>query len=303
MPRRDDLWTYRAEVAHHRYLGPAQEADLAIRARSGDRSAARRLVEGALVTVLSISAQYRRWGVPLDDLVQEGNLGLLRAVDRYDPAFGVRLSTYAAYWIREAIREHVARHFRIVRLGSTKAARRALRLFRKTRESSPERLAAMSGLPIQTAEQLLPVLLHRDVSLSPRAPDDGPHRADSLVAPEMTPEEALLQADEQLRVRRRVEAAMARLAPREQDIVRRRHLTEPPVTLERIGATWGVTKERVRQLEASSLVRLRHLLANGSNDGRAAGAPRTSSQRPPGTAAENLHSGRGCSSAPRGRCA
>src|SRR5208282_411377 len=96
--------------------------------------------------VISIAVEYRRWGVPLEDIIQQGNLGLLRAARKFDVTRECRLATYAAYWIRAEIREYVVRGFRVVRLGTTKSERRALRTYRTTGESDPERLAASSGL-------------------------------------------------------------------------------------------------------------------------------------------------------------
>ena len=115
--------------------------------------------------VISIALEYRRWGIPLEDIVQQGNLGLLRAAKKFDPERECRLATYAAYWIRAEIREYVVRAYRVVRLGTTKAERRALRAYRTTKESDPDKLAAVSGLSREGIEQLLPLLMARESSL------------------------------------------------------------------------------------------------------------------------------------------
>src|SRR5581483_8091630 len=115
---------YRAELAEQATLTPEAERDLAQRYRKGDRAAGQRLVEACLPFVMTIALEYRRWGVPMEDIVQEGNIGLLKAAERFDPERGCRLATYAAYWIRAEIREYVARGYRIVRLGSSKSERR-----------------------------------------------------------------------------------------------------------------------------------------------------------------------------------
>jgi RNA polymerase sigma-32 factor len=251
---------YRAEVARHAGLTRQAEQELSGRYRGGERDAARLLVEGCLPTVISIALEYRRCGLPVEDLVQEGNLGLLKAVERFDPGRGVRLSTYAAYWIRAEIREYVARHYRVVRLGSSKAERRALWLYRKTREDRPEALGAMSGLSTERAAEMLPLLLTHDASLSPRD-DDGPGLLDRLADRAGTAESALGDAEERGRLEAVVAAIVAELSARDQDIVRRRLLADDPLTLEQLGEAWGVSKERVRQLEESVKARMRLRLA------------------------------------------
>src|SRR5262245_3277529 len=146
-------------------LTPESERDLARRGRRGVRKAGRQLIEACLPFVMTIAFEYRRWGLPLEDIVQEGNIGLLKAAVRFDPDRGCRLATYAAYWIRAEIREYVVRGYRIVRLGTSKTERRALRMYRTTHERDPAALARMSGLSEQRATALLPLLMARDVSL------------------------------------------------------------------------------------------------------------------------------------------
>jgi RNA polymerase sigma-32 factor len=254
------LSLYRAEINRSAPLSPAAERELADRCRSGDRDAARRLVEGCLSAVAAIAYEYRRCGLPMEDLVQEGNIGLMKAVERFDPAHGTRLSRYAAYWIRAEIRAYVVRHYRIVKLGSTKGEHRAVWLYRRTREPSAEKLAEQSGLTLERATSLLPLLQANDVSLSPRPEDDGPSLFDRLAHRGGTAEEAV--GDEQQRelLRAAVDRVVDELPPRDQDIVRRRLLADEPATLEALGTTWGVSKERMRQLEVRVKAQLRERL-------------------------------------------
>lgn len=250
---------YRTEIGRGRELSPVVEQELAERFRGGDRDAARRLVEGCLSAVVAIAIEYRRTGLPLEDLVQEGNLGLLRAVERFDPGRGVRLSTYAKYWIRAAIRAYVVRQYRVVKLGTTKGEQRAIWLYRRTRESRPEELAAQSGVSVERITALLPLLMANDVSLSP-ATDDGPSPLERLADRGLTAEDRLGDEEERDQLQDAVATILAELPARDQDIVRRRLLADEPTTLEQIGAAWGVSKERVRQLEASLKLRLRERL-------------------------------------------
>jgi RNA polymerase sigma-32 factor len=266
------LTTYRAEVSRAEILAPSVEQELALRQKEGDRDAGRRLVEGCLPYVLAIAAEYRRWGVAIEDLVQEGNLGLLKAVERFEPRRGVRFATYAAYWIRAEIREYLLRHYRIVRLGSSKGERRALRLYRRTREDRPEVLSAMSGLSQERVEWLLPVIASGDVSMNAPPRDAGSPLQDRMPDAGRSAEDALCAADEQRRLEIEVAAALAELPAREQDIVRRRLLTDDPVTLHELGEAWGVSRERVRQLEEHAKTRIRRRLQGAVEDAGAIAA-------------------------------
>jgi RNA polymerase sigma-32 factor len=250
--------TYRAELSNRVPLDAQEEHRLAERWRAGDHRAGRKLVEACLPFVIGIAFEYRRWGIPLEDIVQEGNIGLLKAASRFDPDRGCRLATYAAYWIRAEIREYVVRDYRIVRLGSSKSERRALRIYRRTRERDPKVLAQLSGLSEAKVEQLMPLLVARDASLN-HAPADGLAPVDRLAAPMPTPEEATSEAEQKRRLQLALDRAISELGPRERTIAERRWLSEDPQTLEQLGGDFGVSKERVRQLEerAKKLMRTR----------------------------------------------
>jgi RNA polymerase sigma-32 factor len=254
------LSTYRTQLASRTTLTPEAEHDLAIRFRAGDQDAGRRLIEACLPFVITIALEYRRWGLPLEDIVQEGNIGLLKAAERFDPERGCRLATYAAYWIRAEIREYVARGYRIVRLGSSKSERRALRIYRKTHEKDPGVLAEMSGLTEARATELLPLLMARDVSLERAPSEDAKAPVDRLAAEGRSPEEEACLADERAQLHTALEQVVSELSPRERRIVKQRWLTEEPKTLEQLGAAFGVSKERVRQLEERAKRRMRERL-------------------------------------------
>lgn len=250
------LTAYRSELSSCATLTPDVERALAARFRAGDRAAGDKLIAACLPFVMTIAFEYRRWGLPIEDIVQEGNIGLLKAAERFDPERGCRLATYAAYWIRAEIREFVVRGYRIVRLGTSKSERRALRLYRKTREGDAAALAEQSGLTVERAAALLPLLSARDVSLDATTPSGG-SAAEALPATQPSPEDDAVESSDRARLSAALATAVAELSPREQRIVAERWLTESPRTLEQLGTAFGVSKERVRQLEERAKSRLK----------------------------------------------
>lgn len=253
------LQAYRKRLSQVEQLSREDERALAIRVQAGDRDAARRVVEACLPFVVSIAIEYRRWGVPLEDIIQQGNVGLLRAVAKFDPNKECRLATYAAYWIRAEIRDYVVRAYRVVRLGTTKAERRALRAYRTTRESDPDKLAAASGLSVERVRNLLPILQAREASLESGKDDRAPV-IERIASAGPSPEE---EADVRMaaeRSRVAVREALRDLNDREKLIVRDRLMSDDPRTLQELGDQLGVSKERVRQLEQRTLSKLRQRL-------------------------------------------
>jgi RNA polymerase sigma-32 factor len=256
---------YRQSVSDVVPLDREAERDLARRWRAGDKRAGERLVTACLPFVIGIALEYRRWGVPLEDVVQQGNLGLLRAASKFDLDKDCRLATYAAYWIRAEIRDYVVRTYRVVRLGTTKAERRALRAYRTTRESDPTVLAALSGMTKEKAERLLPLLSGREASLDAQTDEQGP-MIDRVAASGPTPEDEASAGERRGRARAAVDDALRDLSERERMIVRERLMTDEPRTLQELGVKLGVSKERVRQLEERARDKLRAKLGELSDE-------------------------------------
>lgn len=252
---------YRHDLRGVEQLAPEEERELARAWAAGDSSAGARLVEASLPFVIRVAKEYRRWGVPLEDLIQQGNLGLLRAAAKYDPDKDCRLVTYAVYWIRAEIREYVIRTYRIVRLGTTRTERRALRSFRRTGVESVEELAASSGMPLARCEKLWPLLSQGDVSLDTSWDDQSP-AVERLVSGSLSPEDEVGRGLELDGVRAVLDEALGKLSDRERRIIEARVLSDEPITLEALGQEMGVSKERVRQLEARACARLRSALAD-----------------------------------------
>jgi RNA polymerase sigma-32 factor len=232
------------------------ERELARRWREGDQRSGDRLVVAGLPLVTTIALEYRRWGIPLEDIVQQGSLGLLHAAAKFDLNKDCRLATYAAYWIRAEIREYVVRAYRVVRLGTTKGEKRALRAYRKTGENDPSALAAASGMTREQTELLLPLLAAREASLDADTGDRG-RMLDRVAGPSPTPEEEASAHERHVRTRAAVKRAMRHLTERERMIVRERLMSEEPRTLQELGVRLGVSKERVRQLEERARGKLR----------------------------------------------
>jgi len=250
------LAAYRQAIARCPQVGAEEERELARRFRKGDKRAGDRLIQACLPFVLMIAREYRCWGVPMEDVVQQGNLGLLKAAARFDPDRECRLVTYAAYWVRAEIREHVVRSYRMVRLGTTKAERRALRAYRRTRETDPERLAEMSGLSREAVERLIPLLSARDTSTDqPNASGFSP--LDRMASSDTTPEERAMSEEMRAKTRMELQAFFREIPARERTILRARLLGDDPVTLERLGRRFGISKERVRQLEERTIAKLK----------------------------------------------
>lgn len=250
---------YRRDLVDIEPLSAEEELRLATRWRDGDRAAGDRLVEASLPFVIRVAKEYRRWGVPIEDLIQQGNLGLLRAALKYNPEHKCRLITYAVYWIRAEIRDYVVRSYRIVRLGTTRTERKAMRTFRRDSVETVEELADRSGMPLARAKRLWPLLAQGDFALDASTSDRGP--AVERLASDSNPEELVAREETIGGVRAKLGEALQRLSDRERLIIEQRLLAEQPRTLESLGKEMGVSKERVRQLEARARGKLQKSLA------------------------------------------
>jgi RNA polymerase sigma-32 factor len=267
----DSLGRYMAELRRHAPISREQEQALALRWREqGDLDAARQLVLSNLRLVVKIAMEYRRSWTNLLDLIQEGNLGLLQAVQRFDPGQNVKLASYAAYWIRAYILKYLIDNIRMVRLGSSRAERKLFfRLNREKRELErqgfevePRLLAERLDVSEQDVLQMEQRLAESDVSLdAPLGGGDSERSVADLVAGAAPSAEEEF-GDEELRgvFLAKVKEFAEGLDDRDRRIVDARILAEEPRTLQELGAEFGVTRERVRQLEARLVGRLRDYL-------------------------------------------
>jgi RNA polymerase sigma-32 factor len=242
-------------------LDTETERSLAQAYKAGDRNAGVKLVEACLPFVIRIAVEYRRWGVPIEDLVQQGNLGLLRAAEKFDGEKEVRLISYAVYWIRAEIRDYLVRSYRIVRLGTTRSERRALRVYRRETIEGVADLAERSGMPIARCEMLWPLLTQHDSSLDATYDDARGPAVERMQGNTPTPEDLTDWRRETVTTKSAVRGALRSLDKRERRIAQARLLSDEPSTLEALGKEFGVSKERVRQLEVRVRDKLRSALS------------------------------------------
>jgi len=258
----DPLKLYVRQIGDGRLLTPAEERELARRKDAGDEEAKKRLIECNLRLVMSITRHYTKAGVPLLDLIQEGNLGLIRAVEKFDYKMGFKLSTYATWWIRQSITRALADQGRTIRL-PVHVAEQVRRLMRSrrvlaqklNRDPTIAELAAESGFPEKRVQELLD-LVEDPVSLETPVGDGESLYGDliedlNVKAPHATTAEKLRSTE--------LADALQRLNPRMRHVLQRRFGLDgrPSETLEEVGAGLGITRERVRQLESRALRELR----------------------------------------------
>ena len=258
----DPLKLYVRAIGDGPLLTPAEERELARRKDEGDEEAKKKLIESNLRLVMSITRNYTKAGVPLLDLIQEGNLGLIRAVEKFDYKMGYKLSTYATWWIRQAVTRALADQGRTIRLPVHVAdqVRRLMRARRQlaqklNREPTEEELAKESGFTDKRVQELLD-LVEDPVSLETPVGDGESMYADLIE--DVNSERPDETTSHKLR-RTELAEALLRLNPRMRRVLSLRFGLngEPPQTLEEVGAGLGITRERVRQLESRALRELR----------------------------------------------
>jgi RNA polymerase sigma-32 factor len=267
----DPFRRYLAELRKYPALTREEEQDLSRRYRAtGDREALFRLVTSNLMQVVRVALSFRRAARNLLDLVQEGNLGLLAAIERFDPELGVRLPTYAAWWIRAYIVKFLLDNVRLVRVGTTNARRKLLRNLRqeKTRleaegfEVGPKMLADHFNVSEADVMDVERALHSQDVSLdAPLNDSEDRTRGDLMAATGPTVEEDVARRELQGKVKAAIDRFRHGLGERELAILDERLLSEDPVTLQVIGDRFGTTREAVRQAETRLMSRLKqHLM-------------------------------------------
>ena len=249
-----------------------------------DEAALHRLITAYMRLAISMAGKFKRYGAPMNDLIQEAGLGLMKAADKFDPDRGVRFSTYAVWWIKASIQDHVMRNWSMVRTGSTSSQKSLFFNMRRV-QARLEREAAATGetldrhqlrqmisteigVPLHDVEMMEGRLSGSDYSLNATqsAEDEGREWIDALVDDSAQAAEQVEESHDNQQLRNWLVTAMGELNDREQFIVRERKLRDQPRTLESLGTELSLSKERVRQLEAAAFIKMRKSLQGQSQE-------------------------------------
>lgn len=256
---------YMREIGQTALLTPQEEIELAARIKKGDEEAKQRMIRANLRLVVKIAQSYAQYGLPLLDLISEGNIGLMKAVERFDPKKGGKLSTYAAWWIKQGIKRALANQSKTIRLPAHLVDKIA-RMRRKEhemqgdlgREPTNEELAAALDVTPYTISSWKVIALRPTSLDAPLGDDDG--QVGELIADEKAADPYQELNDQQ--IRDEVEGLMDRLDEREREILKYRFGLKgvKPETLEVVGERFDITRERVRQIQNAAVVKLREML-------------------------------------------
>jgi len=264
---------YAERVSRIPVLTRDEEADLARRLHDqNDLTAARTLVLSHLRFVLHIARGYTGYGLPMGDLVQEGNVGLMKAVKRFNPDMNVRLVSFAVHWIRAEIHDYVLRNWRLVKIATTKAQRKLFFNLRRMKKNlawltQEETRQVAEDLGVSPAEvtEMEQRLAARDMSFDPTPESDeedgGYGPAHYLPAPNADPAEQAESTEWEADVRERLMQAVEKLDSRSRDILRRRWMADEKATLHELADEYGVSAERVRQIETAAMKKVKTALA------------------------------------------
>jgi RNA polymerase sigma-32 factor len=253
-------------------LSREEEEELARRFREDDDlDAARKLIFSQLRFVVHIARGYSGYGLPLGDLIQEGNLGLMKAVKRFDPDFGVRLVSFAVHWIRAEIHEYVLKNWRLVKIATTKAQRKLFFNLRSAKKylgwlsaSETEAIANDLGVTSRDVTEMEKRLAGQDMAFDGAASDDEEHTfspAQYLPSPSPDPAEVIEIDDWRSQTTNRLQSALGKLDERSQEILRARWLADKKETLQVLAKRHGISAERIRQIEKRAIGTLRTELA------------------------------------------
>ena len=262
------------------FLERGYEFELARRWRDNDDTKAmHELVFAYARFVVRIAAGFRGYGLPMGDLVQEGNVGLMESAKRFDPARDVRFSTYARWWIVAAIQEYILRNSSIVRIGTTAAQKKLFFNLRRIRARIADNttgpmtydnrrsVADELGVPLAAVERMEAHLSHPDQSLNAAVgPGETGEFQDFLADDAASPEAIAIDRADHRKRAGWIKDALRRLSPRERKIIVSRFLIEAPSTLAELGGVFGVSKERIRQIEAEALEKLRAAIGEKIDD-------------------------------------
>ena len=259
---------YIAEINRFPILTPEEEFRLAVQLKKyNDMAAAEKLVVSNLRFVVKIAHEYRNYGLKLSDLIQEGNIGLMHAVKKFDPYKGYRLISYAVWWIRAYMQNYIIKSWSLVKIGTTQAQRKlffklsqAKKQLETLSHKNPEfsEIADSLGVKEIEIEEMDLRLSHRDLSLDAYVSEDGEMtHMDYLVYDGEDQEASLIRSEELGLVKRNIAGALEKLSDKEQFIIKHRVMADNPLTLQEIGDRYKITRERARQIEKQALKKMR----------------------------------------------
>ena len=264
------LEAYIQTVNRFPILTAREERQLALRFRDhNDLDAARQLVLSHLRLVVAVARSYLGYGLPHADLIQEGSIGLMKAVKRFDPERNVRLVSFAIHWIKAEIHEHILRNWRLVKLATTKAQRKLFFNLRSMKSGlapmtskDVKRVAAELRVKPEEVSEMEMRLAGQDLALEPQGDDDESYAPIAYLADPQDEPSTVIEAEESNRLRSTGLAdALATLDPRSRRIIEARWLVEKdPLTLHDLAAEFKVSAERIRQIEAKAMQKMRHLI-------------------------------------------
>lgn len=263
----DGLQIYLSQIEHYPVLSRKDETEFAVRYRDkNDSKAGQILITSNLRFVIKVALGYRNYGVRLMDLIQEGNIGLMKAVERYDPDKGYRLISYAIWWIKAYIQNYIIRSWSLVKIGTTQAQRKLFYrisdltegLDADDRQENVAKLALKTNVSENEVTDMAGRLKSHDLSLDDLIADRSRDSFADTLKDNAPDQEAILSKLEELEdLKEWVDQALESLKPREKYIVEKRILSEEPVTLKEMGNHFGITRERARQIERSALEKLK----------------------------------------------
>lgn len=267
----DPVTRYLSEIRKYPLLTREQEHEVAIRYReTGDAKAAEQLVTSNLRFVVKVAAEYSKFGARLIDLIQEGNVGLMHAVREFNPYKGVRLITYAVWWIRGYIQEYLMRQYSMVRIGTTATQKKLFYQLQREKEKLEKlgleqgiaQLSGRLGVSEEEVADMQQRLSSRDVSLDQPVSDDSQQRLVDFQseANAVTPDETIGLREQLHQLTEKIEELRPTLNDREKFLLDSRLLSDEPLTLQEIGEKYGITREAVRQMEARLLEKIRREL-------------------------------------------
>ncbi|QRK07243.1 RNA polymerase sigma factor RpoH [Archangium violaceum] len=271
----DTLSTYLSDINQYPLLTQPEEQALARRFRSGDLAAGHKLVTSNLRFVVKVAYEYRSYGIKMSDLIQEANIGLMKAVQKFDPDKGIRLISYAVWWIRAYIQNYILKNWSLVKLGTTQAQRRLFFSLARTRREleklgsgdgaivDAEEIARKLNVKASEVREMEQRMGGRDLSLDAPVGEEGDATHLDFVESESNSQVDEVADRQQAKMtRERIQQALMRLDPRERFIIEHRVMGDAEMTLSELGEHFGFSRERARQLEIRAKDKLKAELAS-----------------------------------------